>query len=105
MARKMDWEKARTNKVLADQIRAQAQEADAKADYYRLRDKGLWPVKGKNKGKPISSLDESYLKFIAQKFQGEPQTLALNELRKRKLIQDKQTNQARENIKALRQNK
>jgi hypothetical protein len=95
---KMNWEKNRRNHALKEQIVSQAKENSAKADYYYLLEKGLWPVKGIHKGKPIKSLDTSYLEFIAKNFNGEVRELALNELRIRQ-------NTARNKIKALRQDK
>ncbi len=105
MSRKLNWEKTRTEVQIAKYNKEQYQANEAKQDYYRLLEKGLWPIKGKHKGKPIKSLDTSYLQWIAQGFSGEPQTVARNELRKRQLSINEQTKQARERIKALRQTK
>jgi hypothetical protein len=94
----LDWEKNRRNRVMKQQIAAQASERSAKSDYYVFLEKGLWPVKGIHKGKPIKSLDTSYLEFIVKNFNGEVKQIALKELNSRQ-------NTARNKIKALRQNK
>ena len=105
MSRKLNWEKTRTEVQIAKYNREEYLVNEAKQDYYRLLEKNLWPVKGKHKGKPIISLDTSYLLWISKKFSGEVQTIARNELRKRQLANNENTKQAREKIKALRQNK
>ena len=105
MARRLNWDKTKTEVQIAKYNREQYEANEAKQDYYRLLEKGLWPIKGKHKGKPIKSLDTSYLQWIAEKFSGEPQTVAKNELRKRQFSINEQTKQAREKIKALRQSK
>lgn len=95
---KIDWSADRQRQLKYQIIRENAQSKSEKSDYYMMIKNGLWPVKGKHLGKPISSLPESYLKFIIENFDtnSESRYLALTEFEHRQHL-------VRKKIQALRQ--
>lgn len=83
MAR-LDWEKNKRAKALADATHDQFYESSQEfKDPFlaKLLKKGIWPVNGKYKGKKISDLPTHYLKWIIENFEhNSNRTACINEL-------------------------
>lgn len=79
----LNWGKNRQNKKIQEQLSNDIRRKQERSDFRIFLEKGLWPIKGKHKGKVISDLDENYLKWIRSNLKGIPKKLAAKELRRR----------------------
>lgn len=79
----LDWNKSNQNKKIQDQKSNNVRYKKEQSDFWVFLEKGLWPVKGKHKGKPIVELNESYLQWIEKNFKGIPKKIASKELERR----------------------
>jgi len=72
MAKRLNWNKNRQDKALADSIRGswQDQKYDSivESEFVKLLEKDIWPIKGKYKGTPIKKLPSGYLNWIIKNF-------------------------------------
>lgn len=114
MARRLNWEKNRQEKVLADSIRGswQDQKYDniVESEFVKLLEKDIWPIKGKYKGTQIKALPTHYLQWIIKNFKiGVIQNVCREEIIRRTGVPETKTKadkekilKARAKIKALR---
>lgn len=93
MAR-IDWERNKRNKAIADASHEQFYEA-AKSEFkdpflLKLLKKGIWPLHGIHKGKKISELPTQYLNWVIKTFEpGAKRNACVNELTLRQSTQGK----------------
>jgi len=88
MAKKLDWSKARADKLTGELISSQAQTANANSDKYykyksdieiqtQLLKQGIWPT-GKHQGTIIADLPVDYLIWAGQKLKSKHMKHAAN---------------------------
>lgn len=88
---KINWNRSRQQALISKKQAENIQKNKSRQDFWVFLKKGLWPIKGKHKGKEISSLDEGYLRWVQTNLKGVPADLATKELDRRALDRSNST--------------